>query len=325
MSKNVLGIDVSKKDLSVALLINEKFHEKTVENSSQGFQSLMRFIKSKTSENVTVYLEATGVYSEDISDFFFENSFDVKVVNPIKIHAFGKAKLSRNKTDKADAKLIAEYGKTFPEERSYTPKSSNQKRLRALYRTYVAFIDQTIICKTHLESSKDSEVRDLWNNNLQYLKGQIKEIMKKMIDITKQECHSKYKLLLTIPGIGVITAIAILAEIGDASDFLNARQLAAYVGVTPKHRCSGTSVRGKSRISKIGNSVLRKAIYMPAMTTSRCSPAIKEWTMKLRDRGKKGMQIIVAVMRRLIHIIYGVLKNSTEFDENMLLGTKKCV
>ncbi|MDR1034471.1 MAG: IS110 family transposase [Holosporales bacterium] len=159
MSKYVLGIDVSKKDLSIALLINGKFHEKTVENSSQGFHSLMKFIKSKTSEKHIIYLESTGIYSEDISDFFFENSFDVKVINPLKIHAFGKAKLSRNKTDKADAKLIAEYGKTFPEERSYTPKSSNQKMLKALYRTYVAFINQTIVCKTHLESSKDSDVR----------------------------------------------------------------------------------------------------------------------------------------------------------------------
>jgi transposase len=138
----------------------------------------------------------------------------------------------------------------------------------------------------------------------------------------KQEYFDQYKLLLTTPGVAEITAIAILAEIGDVSSFLSARQLAAYIGITPKPRLSGTSVHGQSCISKIGNSTLRKALYMPALS---CNQFLVQWAKKLEDRGKKGKQIIVVVMRKLIHLIYGVLKTIQDLMKIFCRSRKLCV
>jgi transposase len=321
MSKSVVGIDVSKLGLSAVLSIDGKFVGKPieVENSENGFKSLLNIIKQrtkKTKEKPVIYLEATGVYSEDVSDFLFGKGFDVKVVNPLKIHAFGKAKLSRNKTDKADAKLIAEYGKTFPEGRSYVKKSPTHKRLKALYKAYVSFVDQTVLCKTHIDGRKDSVVIGHWEDTLKNLKEKIKVIKKQMMEIVKKEHQDKYERLLSIPGIGDITAIAVLAEIGDVSEFLSARQLAAYIGVTPRQVTSGTSIHKQSRISKMGNSSLRKALYFPAIVAKNHSNPLIEFSDRLKSRGKKTKQIILAVMRKLVHIIYGVLKNETYYSEN---------
>ncbi|MBO4405995.1 MAG: IS110 family transposase, partial [Alphaproteobacteria bacterium] len=111
-----------------------------------------------------------------------------------------------------------------------------------------------------------------------------------------------------VPGIGEGTATAVLAEVTRLENFRTARELAAFVGLTPKHRTSGSSVRGKPRISKMGLKILRKAMYLPALTAMRFNPTMKIFAEKLRERGKKFKQIICAVMRKLVHIIFGVLK-----------------
>ncbi|WP_342272230.1 transposase [Candidatus Tisiphia endosymbiont of Parasteatoda lunata] len=125
----------------------------------------------------------------------------------------------------------------------------------------------------------------------------------------------------TIPGIGKTTAVAILAEAPDLESFSNARQLAAYAGLTPKHKTSGTSVRGKTSISKIGSSNLRKALYFPAIVAKKHNPLFKEFTQKLSSKGKPAKVIIVAIMRKLLHIIFGVVKNKTSFNPNLVLDS----
>lgn len=126
-----------------------------------------------------------------------------------------------------------------------------------------------------------------------------------------------YNNLQSIPGISKITAVAILAEVSDISSFRNARQLAAYAGLTPKHRLSGSSLKGKSRIS-IWSGILRKALYFPAVAAKRHNPIIKPFCDKLNEKGKHTMAIICAAMRKLIHIIYGVLKSKKPFDKNLI-------
>ena len=128
--------------------------------------------------------------------------------------------------------------------------------------------------------------------------------------IKYHELNQKADNIQTIPGIGKLTAVAILAESPDFAYFSNARELAAYAGLTPKHKMSGTSVRGKSRISKR----LRKALYFPAIVAKNHNPLFKEFSQKLGSKGKPTKVIIVAIMRKLLHIVFGVVKHNTSFS-----------
>jgi transposase len=182
MSKIVLGIDVSKRDLSLALLENKRFISKTVSNSELGFKEIVTFISSKKHEKLKIYLEATGNYSITVADYLVDHGFDVKVVNPLKIHAHAESKLSRSKTDKADAKLIADYG-SKEEEISYKKLPENMKKLKCLYRAYVDFKKHATMCKNHLENSEDKDVSDHWRDQLASLNAQIKKIIKQILGI----------------------------------------------------------------------------------------------------------------------------------------------
>jgi transposase len=122
------------------------------------------------------------------------------------------------------------------------------------------------------------------------------------------------ELLDSIPGIGETTAASLLAEVPDISQYRSARQVAAFAGLVPRERQSGSSVRGRVRLSKIGNARLRKALYFPAVTALRCSPFFQEWAEGLRQRGKSKMAVIGAAMRKLVHLAYGVLKTGRPFD-----------
>ncbi len=124
----------------------------------------------------------------------------------------------------------------------------------------------------------------------------------------------KRELLDSIPSIGETTAAALLAEVPDFSQYRSARQVAAFAGLVPRARQSGSSVRGRTRLSKIGNARLRKALYFPAITALRCSPFFQAWAEGLRQRGKSKMSVIGAAMRKLIHLAYGVLKTGKPFD-----------
>ena len=310
MSNVTLGIDVGKRELSLALLVDQKFLCKTVNNNIEGFKKIIKFVKSKA-ETAEVYLEATGRYGESVTDFLYSNGFDVKVINPLKIKAFSQLKMSRQKTDKVDAQIIAEFGEKFGG-KSYTPIAENLKELRELYRTNCALKEQLTSCKNHLENKEliALSVREIWENIVRKLEEEIKncsEKMKKIIEGDK-ELKTKKGLLTEIPGVGEETARAFLAEVPKLNEFRTARELAAFIGLTPQHRFSGSSVRGRPRISKMGLKSLRKALYLPAITAMRFNPSLKIFAENLRIRGKKGKQIICAVMRKLVHIIFGVLK-----------------
>ncbi len=132
------------------------------------------------------------------------------------------------------------------------------------------------------------------------------------------DLRDRSKLLETTPGVGEATIAQVLAFIGNVEDFKNAKQLAAFVGLNPKQRQSGTSVHGRARLSKVGNSNLRKAFYMPAVSAKRYNPVIKDFCEKLKVSGKPTMLIIGAAMRKLIHIIFGVLKSGKPFDASLV-------
>ena len=158
------------------------------------------------------------------------------------------------------------------------------------------------------------------DQHINYIQQQIHDLEETIKDLINQHPAIKcqYDLLLTIPGIGFKTAARLLAEIKDISTFKSAAQLAAYAGVTPKHYCSGTSVNRKSLMSKTGNANLRRALYMPAVVAKRCNPIIHAFCERLIAKGKPPKVAVGAAMRKMLHIVYGVLKSGKPFDPNYL-------
>jgi len=321
MADVILGIDVSKKELSLALLLRGAFKRRKVANDMSGFKELIDWLKNQRINHVKACLEATGRYGENIADYLYDQGHKVHVINPVCIKSFAKSKLSRHKTDEVDASLIAEYA-SKNDLRPYKPKDSVFKELQGLYRCLQSLKDH----KTQLINLQENEqylpktVQDVYRNLKAEIENQIQTI-EAALD-TLVDAQEKVKLdvenIRTIPGIGKMTAIAILAQTPDLSSFENARQLAAYVGLTPCHKTSGTSVKGKTRLSKMGPSSLRKALYFPAIVAKKHNPILKVFAQKLAKTGKHTMVIIGAIMRKLLHIVFGVVKHKKSFNPDML-------
>jgi transposase len=313
---SVLGIDVSKGSLDVVFWSGDRQQHKVFSNDKSGHQHLHNWLVAKRSERVQVCLEATGQYGDEVAEYLYQRGYPVSVVNPARIKRYGESKLHRNKNDKADAGLIAEFcWKENPP--LWTPLPQEIKHLRALVRRLDDLQKAYQQERNRLFSGeKDAWVLEDLKTHLEYLQIRIQAARQAIQQhITQTPClNSQQDLLLSIPGIGKLTASRLLAEIGDISAFEDAPQLAAYAGLNPKSNRSGSSVYKKSRISKEGRAFLRQILYMPAVVAKRFNPIIKEFCKRLSERKLPQMAIVVAAMRKLLHIVFGVLKNQNPFE-----------
>ena len=280
----------------------------------------MLFRSNVTDENAHFCMEATGIYYESLADFLYQNKFVVSVVNPAKIKGFGLSELSRTKNDRADSKLIARFCKAM-NPTAWQPVKPEYKELQQLVRRLEDLKNLLQIEKNHLESARSNDVKKSIKITIKFLNKQILDITKAINDKINQnpELKKKQSLLETIPGVGENTVMQVLSFI-NVGNFNNVKQLDAFIGLNPQQRQSGTSVNGKSRISKIGNSSLRKSLYFPAMSAKKHNPIVKSFCQRLESAGKPKMVVICAAMRKLLHIIYGVLKSSKEFNANLAVA-----
>lgn len=310
---HVLGIDVSKDTLD--LVLDQRFHRKVL-NDMGGFQQLHQWLDSLNVDRVHACLEATGQYGDNVAEYLYEQKHLVSVVNPARIKRYGESKLHRNKTDKADAALIAEFCiKEKPA--CWKPLSSNMKHLRALVRRLSDLQTSRQQERNRLLSGeKDAWVLSDLQAHIDYLNMCISNITKALHQFIDQDTYLKSQrdLLISIPGIGKLTAARLLAEIGDISSFENAPQLAAYAGLNPRGFSSGSSVHKKTKISKQGRAFLRYILFMPALVAQKHNPVIHRFCGRLSDRNLPKMAIVVASMRKLLHQCFGVLKNQAPFD-----------
>jgi len=214
-------------------------------------------------------------WREALAEFLYGAGFQVSIVNPARIKGFAKSELLRTKTDSVDAALIARFCAAMKPS-LWTPTAPEVKELQALLRRLESVTEMMTSEQNRLETATPT-VAGLTLAHLEYLKEQQKLIKKLISDHFDQHPHLKQQrdLLTSIPGIGEQTASVLLAEIRDVSDYNNARQLAAYSGLTPCERSSGTSVKGKTRLSCTGNVRLPKALYLPAVVAMRYNPLLK--------------------------------------------------
>ncbi len=317
MTEPALGIDISKLKFN-ACLIHEsgKLKHKVFPNNETGFEQLRQWLSKLGVERVHACLEATGTYSEPLALFLHEAGHRLSLVNPAAIKAFAASCLSRTKTDRVDAGLIARFTQA-QQPPQWTPLPAEVRDLQALVRRLESLQEMRLMEENRLSSGITvAVVRQSVEELLTHLNAQIKRTEKLIRDhINKHPgLKEQRELLDSIPGIAATTAALLLSEITDIKQYRSARQVAAYAGLVPRERQSGTSVRGRTRLSKIGNARLRRALYFPAITALRCSPFFQAWAKGLQERGKSKMSVICAVMRKLLHVAYGVLKNGKEFD-----------
>ena len=317
MTKSILGIDIAKLKFNVCLIQpTGKLKHKLFANTATGFEQLSDWLSRQGVESVHACLEATGTYGEALSLFLHEAGHRVSVINPAATKAFAGSQLSRTKTDRVDAELIARFclAQAPP---AWTPLPAEVRELQALVRRLESLTEMRVMEENRLSSGITVEVvRESVEELLDHLNTQIKrteELIRQHIN-QHPTLKQQSELLDSIPGIAETTAALLLSEITDIQQYRSARQVAAYAGLVPRERQSGTSIRGLTRLSKIGNARLRRALYFPAITALRCSAFFQTWAEGLRQRGKCKMSVICAVMRKLVHLAYGVLKNGKPFN-----------
>lgn len=316
MTTHQLGIDVSKAKLDCALRSPEgKLRHKVVENSPVGFAALKVWLEKQGASRLHVCLEATGIYWEAVAEFLaaFEQVL-VSVVNPAQIKAFGVSRMVRTKTDKADAKLIAEFCAERCPPR-WQPPSPAEQTLRAMVLRLEALHVMHTQESNRLTVARPS-VKESVAKHLQWLDQEIAALSQAIRDHIDNDpsLRDKGRLLDSIPGVGERTIAVLLAFLADTQRFGNARQAVAFSGLDPRQHESGSSVKAKPRLSKIGHAFLRKMLYMPAMVALYRTSWGNVFRTRLENAGKPPKLIIGAMMRKLIHVAFGVLKSGNIFN-----------
>jgi transposase len=312
----VLGIDVGKFECHAALLEDKRVARKSFPNTPKGFAQLDAWILNrKASGSLRVCMESTGGWSEGIALHLAQVGHRVSVVNPSRIKAFGQSELLRTKTDAVDAALIARFCRALDPE-LWTPPALEVRQLQALLRRLDNLEEMRLQETNRLGAPLVTDsVRRSVERMIAMLDEQIRSIVAEIDDLFDK--HSGLKrdrgLLTSIPGIGEKTAARILGEMPDVSLFHNSKAAAAFAGLSPAHRQSGID-RRPSRLSKTGNSRLRRALYFPAIVGIQHNAALRKMAERLTARGKPKMVIIGAAMRKLLTIAYAVLRSGLPFN-----------
>jgi len=315
---HILGIDVAKAKLDLALRRPDgKWRSTVVQNTPEGFARLDAWLAAHGVGPVHACLEATGLYWQAAAEHLADAGHTVSVVNPAQVKAFGGAGLTRSKTDRVDARLIGAFCAAQRPPPWQAPPPS-VRTLRALIARREA-LDAMRTQERNRLPVADEAVRDGIQAHLTHLEQAIQDIdaaIRQTID-DDPGLRRQGELLVSIPGLGDKTVAALLAYYGGPLRFESAKQAVAFAGLDPRQHQSGSSVRGKPRLSKVGHARLRKALYMPAMVATTRTAWGRALKQRLAVAGKPPMLILGAMMRKLLCVAYGVLKSGRPFDPSL--------
>lgn len=314
------GIDVSAHTLEVAAaFIGQEIKQGSFKNDAQGHRALIRWL-TKGGRKVQVCLEATGHYSLQIAFALHQHRhIRVAVVNPKAIAHYGQAHMQRAKTDPIDARLILDFAHRMPFV-PWQPPPIEVLQLQGITRRVSQLKAEWIRERNHLHArahtpTTDPVAQDI-QAHIQHLENRIAHLESQARALVESvpALHQPFIRLCSIPGIGQTSALRIIAELSALPKDMTPPQWVAHAGLDPKPKESGKSVNPPRRISKTGNKHLRTALYMPALVASRRQENVKAFYDKLIAKGKKPLQAIVAVMRKLLHAIWGVWTYDQDFD-----------
>ena len=321
------GVEVSARELVVALGEERGGTRlRRFANSAVGHRALLRMLRRVG--KVRVVLEATGLYGLDVAiALSAAEGVEVMVANPRAVRNFAQAMMRRSKNDQLDAVVLREFAARMPF-LAWAPPTEKQLELWSIARRLEALTAQRAAEKNRLHAAGLSHavptvVRREITNSLRFIERSIARLQKEAqrIIAADAELQRRYELLCTIPGVGAVSAIHTLGELVLLPKDRDVRQWVAYAGLDPRECSSGSSVRKRVRISKVGNGHLRRALYMPALVASRRQPQVREFYERLQKRGKNKPQALMAVARKLLHAIYGMFRTGTPFDGRLLFAS----
>jgi transposase len=325
-----IGIDISNDDFHACFYqkslrgqMKRKGKVRTFKNTLSGFDDLINWIekvRDASSVGVSIVMEATGVYHEQLAYFAHEKAYRLSVLLPNKVKSFAKSLNILSKTDKIDAEVLARMGVERPL-RSWSPMSPLMRDLKALSRQRQAFIKQKIALANQLHAD-EKRAKPVKNNikrgrkMIATYKKEIAVIEKEMKELLVEDEQLKVSVqrLCTVPGVAFITAATVLAETDGLVLFTRESQLIKYCGYDVKLKDSGTSVHGRMCISKAGNSHIRGALYMPSMSAMQLEGPFRECYFRVVDRTGHGKMGLVAVQRKMLKIMYACHKKGEDFD-----------
>lgn len=326
--KQVTGIDVAQKELVVTLgrmfddFTIELFSYKVFKNSDAGIKLLVEWVNKKMDRKLAVryVMEATGVYHQKFACYLEENNQQVSIVLPNKISNYIRTLEMKTITDKSCSQAITQFGLERKLDTWTKPKKS-YKELQQLTRERDQIVQERSIIKNQIHAEKSEAMPNKKSLNrmqsrIQFLNAQETEIKSDIAQIINNNPELKETIdrITTIPGVGALTATIVLAETNGFELIRSKSQLTSYAGLDVKEKQSGTSVKGKPRISKKGNRNLRKAMYLPALTAVKWDDNFKDVYARLVSKHGIKMKALVAIQRKLLELIYILFKNETIYD-----------
>jgi transposase len=325
-----VGIDISKdsfmasiacqkSDFSVIILSTKKF-----DNKQSGFEKLLTWTNSFTSPNLPISftMEATGIYYEPLAYWLFEQKLIVNVQLAKQVKHYAQSLNIKTKTDESDAKVIAQMG-VERKLKAWNPSSAVLREIRVLVREREDLIEESKAIKNQLHAlnhghNPPKNTIDRLKKRIEFMTQQLTEIETEIKKLVENDTLLKEKIdnVCTIKGVSFITAILIVAETNGFALVGNQRQLVSYCGYDVVQNQSGTSLNGKTKISKKGNKRIRKALHFPAVSASQHDPKHKAIYTKIHETTTIKMKGLVAVQRRLLVLIYTIFTNNVPYDEN---------
>jgi len=307
------GIDISK-DVFDVCDSNQEFHQ--FKNSISGFKKLLKLLGT----NTVCVMEATGYYHLRLAYFLLENGKQVSIVNPLKIKRYLQMELTKVKTDKSDSKMIYKYAKERQPTLWFGQSKTQQDSLQ-LSRLLSVYTKQRTQLKNKMEGEKalgnPSKAVDMsLKRQLKSLEKEMKTLEDKLTKNVKGEYQESLTLLKTIPGIGDKTALMLLVFTDGFNRFESSKELCSYAGITPVIRQSGSSVKGRPRISKIGNPKLRNLLFMCSFNACKYNQACKALFDRIVAKGKSKKLALIAVCNKLLKQAFSIVKNQIPYDNN---------
>ena len=326
--KQSVGIDCSKDELVCCLsmlqqdLTIKNIDQQTFKNDLKGFKSLLKWSEKNFKQDLEhlFVVEATGVYHEKLAHFITENGLQISVVLPSKISHYRKSMNLKTDNDKTAAIGIAEFG--------LVRKLDAWKRPEPILRTFRQLLRERAQLQSMLIEVKSMQhahtsgviysekTTKRFKKQCDFYKSQIKEVEQEIQEMLKanQAIKAKVENICSINGVGMLTVLTIAGETDGFNLIRNKRQLVSYAGLDVVEKSSGTSVRGKSRISKRGNKWIRRALYFPALTAVKHSPGFKSDYARIVKNTAVKMKGVVAIERKLLILIYTLWKNDQVYD-----------
>lgn len=337
--RQVLGVDVAQKELVVSLgrlnedLSIELYSYRVFRNKETGFEALHKWLVKNTdlAVNCRIVMESTGVYHQKFAHFSLEKGWDVSIVLPNKISNYMRTLDTKTITDKTCSEAIARFGLERKLENWVKPDET-YRNLQQLTRERDQIVDERTVVKNRLHAEETEmypnkgslkrmkELIKFFNKQEKAIKEEISQHL-----IENKSVKDKVDQICTIPGMGALTAVIILAETNGFELIRSKKQLTSYAGMDIREKQSGTSIKGKPRLSKKGNRHLRKSLHLPSLSAIKHNPVHKDIYARLVERHGIKMKALVAIQRKMLELAYVLFKNDTVYDENFEIKKRAAI